>query len=94
MKHAKVTTYTPQDDGSTRIETSSYHEQLSSIREQIEQHIQTSKDTFLGDIITCLSLITDQKTKELTIVIKSDDRYMPKLITQVYTVKKEDFNKR
>lgn len=93
-KHSKIKTFTPQEDGSTKIETKSYYEQLSSIREEIEQHIMTNPGKFLSDIIAALSVISDKKTRELTITIMTDERFNPNRITKTYTTKKESYNKK
>lgn len=94
MKHGKVTTITAQEDGIIKHETRSYHEHLASVKEQLEQHIQTNRDTFLSDIIACLRVITEQKTQHLIIEIKSDENFQPKLITKMYTTKIETFKRR
>lgn len=93
-KHAKIKTFTPQDDGSMMIETESYHEKLSGYKQEIMKHINTNKSSFLSDLIASVDVITSQKTKEVTLTITADDSYFPKQITKVYTVKKETYNKR
>lgn len=93
-KHSKIKTYTPLPDGTIEINTESYYEELASIKQEIQKHITTNQNTFLGDLISSVDVITGQKTKELTITITADDRYQPKMITKVYTVRKEKFNKK
>lgn len=93
-KHAKVTTYTMKEDGSTEIQADSYYEQLSSIKQMIEQHVMTNPGKFLSDIISALSPITDKTSRELTIHIVTDERYNPSRITKTYTTNKEVYKKK
>lgn len=93
-QHVKIKTSTVLPSGEIRVKTESYFEELASDKTEVEQHIQTDKENFLRDIMTCLSFITDMKTNELTINIKTDDMRRPRVITRIYTLSKNTFNKR
>lgn len=88
IKHAKITTYMPQPDGSIEIQTDSYYERPSSLKQEITKHIKTTRDTFMADLINCVDVITSMQTPELTLVITTDRDHNPTLITQTYTTKK------
>jgi hypothetical protein len=88
IKHAKVTTYTSLPDGTVEIQTDSYYERPSGLKQEVMRHIKTNRDTFMTDLITCVEVVTSQKTPELTLVITTDNAGNPTLITQTYTTKK------
>ena len=94
MKHGRRTKFISQDDGTIVIKTESYHDQLASETEELMQHIKTSKQDFMADLISVASVITSQKTRHLTIEIETDSHYQPIRITKTYLVKKENYNKR
>jgi hypothetical protein len=94
IKHAKVITHTPQDDGTVEIQTDSYHEEPSSFKQEIMQHKTTSRHDFFSDLIDSVALITKKITRELTLRITVDEAGDPTLITETYTTKKEHYPKR
>lgn len=94
-KHAKITDYTPQKDGSTIIDTKSYHEQLSSHRQDREYKHKTDGKNFIADVIQCTSLIKEGKTTKLCIEIEADSyTRQPHLITYRYTIMHENYGRR
>lgn len=93
-KHTTIRTHTPVDEDTVSIETKKYYEKLASIKQEIEQNIKTDSSKFLSDLIAAVSIIKEQKTQELNISIKCDERFLPKLITKTYTTSKERFDKR
>lgn len=94
-KHAKITEFTPQKDGSTLIDTKSYYEQLSSHHQEREYRRKTDSKNFIADIIQCASLIKDGKTTKLIIEIEADTyTRQPHKITHRYTVLHENYGRR
>jgi hypothetical protein len=69
-KHQKETTYTKQTDGSIKIESKSYYEQLAQELIEIEKHVPTSFYTLKKDVEGSLSHLTDDKASQLIITIK------------------------
>lgn len=90
-KHQKVTTYTNQSDGTVKIQADSYYESLAHQLVEIEKQLPTSKQTILKDILTCLELITKDKSIEVNIRIKARDGE-PVELTKRWTVVKESFS--
>ena len=91
MKYAKVKTSVPKADGATAIQHKSYHEELSSIKEETQQSIMSSRMTLLTDIIKCLDVITKDISPELDIhIITENDKVR---IVKTWTVKKEIFGR-
>lgn len=93
-KHVKIRTVTENPDGSLTASTESYFETLSSIKEEVIKQIKTDRNNLLSDIISCLDVVTAQKTKELTLMIYLDEFNQPSRIVKQYTTKKENYNKR
>ena len=92
FKHAKVTTITPQEDGTVEISAESYYEQLAHVLVEIEKRIPTSRQTILTEIINCLELITKEKSPKLVITIEAKNGEPMNLIKRWTTVK-ESFNR-
>ena len=90
MKHAKVTTTTPQPDGSIIIETESYYDKLSHAMKEIERQTLTSRNTVLSDIIHILEHITKDGSPKVTITIISRNKEPVKIIER-WTEYKQDF---
>jgi len=93
-KHIKVTNYEEQEDGSIKIVTESYFEELASRKEDVVKSIKTDHNNLLSDVITHLDVINKKLTKELHLIITMDEWNQPKTITKQYTVKKESFKRR
>lgn len=94
LKHTKIKTFTPQTNGEMMVETESYDEQLSGYKQEIMKHFRTNRNSFLGDLMSAIDVISNQKTRELTLTITADERYQPSRITRTYTVKKEVYKRR
>ena len=94
MKHAKVTTYEEQEDGSIKATTESYFEELSSRKQDIIQHKKTDWNNLLPDVVSCLDVIKQRKTRDLVIRISLNELNNPYAIVKEYTVKKESDRKR
>jgi len=93
-QHTKVRTRTPLDNGDVQIDSHSMHEKLSSVSQEIEQHVKTSRETLALDLIRCSELIQTGETEELTLKIVADKvSGEPKLITKIFTVNKEYYGK-
>jgi hypothetical protein len=80
MKHAKVRTITPQPDGSVLIEDSSYYEELTYYRKEVEKQHITSRQTIVQDFVETLKHITLDGSPEITITIKAKNNEPIKLI--------------
>lgn len=93
-KHTKITTYTPQEDGTIKSITESYFDDLASRSEDVISKKKTDRNNFLSDVISCLDVITKQQAKVLTLTISVDEWNQPSLIVKEYTVRKENFNRR
>lgn len=93
-KHSKITKYEDLEDGSIKIVTESYFEELSSRREEVVQNIKTNHNDWLADVISCTDVIKKQQTKNLQINILLDDWNQPTRIVKQYIVRKEDFKRR
>jgi len=87
MKHATVKTTAVLPDGSEKIVTKSYHEELSNEKEEIALKILTTRATLLHDVITCLAVITDDISNEVNIHIKEERGQV--LITKTWTTFKK-----
>ncbi len=93
IKHAKVTTTEPQEDGSLLITTESFYDRLAHRTKEIENHVPVSKRDILSALVDCLDVITKDGAPELTITIKTKDGE-PKLLTKRWVVSREAFDKR
>lgn len=93
-KHTKIISYEEQLDGSIKIVTESYFEELSSRKEEVVSSIKTNHNDWLADVISCTDVIKKQQTKNLQINIILDDWNQPTRIVKQYIVRKEDFKRR
>lgn len=93
LKHAKVKTTTTQPDGSKQIETQSFYEELNSVKQEIQQSIRTSKETFVADLLHCTAVIADGLTREVTIHIEADHNHNPIRIVKTWTIKKVHYGR-
>ena len=93
-KHTKITNITENEDGTLSIESLSYFEELASAKQMIVKKIKTSKGTFLADLVSCVDVITNQQTRELTLKITNDEFNKPATITKTWTIKKDTYKKR
>lgn len=90
-KHQKVTTYSKQTDGSTKIEQKSYYESLAQIVEEIEKSQLTTEATMMQDIQSVLKTLLEEESPKLTITITKRLQGGFKL-TQKYVTIKKKFN--
>ena len=82
MKHSKV------------ITTESYHEKLSSYKQEVQQTIRTNGIKLTEDVIACLQHILLGDTPELTIHISRDKiTGEPNFVTKTWITKKEYYGK-
>lgn len=88
MKHAKVTTYSKQDNGDVQIKTESYYEQLAHEVVEVERHILTTFETLKKDVEDSLEQITDRGTTQLVLTIKVQNG-VPKLTKRWIALKKD-----
>lgn len=93
-KHAKISTYEQAADGTIKRTTKSYFDYLASIKEERIDKVKTSRENLLKDVVSCLDVIAQQKTKELTLTILSDEFNQPTRIIKTYTISKEEFKRR
>lgn len=93
-KHTKITSYEPQEDGTIKAVTNSYFDDLASRKEDVISKIKTNHNDFLSHVISCLDVISKQKTKELNLTITVDEWNKPDLIVKKYTVRKENYKRR
>lgn len=80
LKHVKV------------ITTEVYTEGLKSLKKDMSQNIQTSRNNVLGDLISCLDVLTDG-TSDSVIIEVTAKRQEPVLIVKTWTVIKERYGK-
>lgn len=73
-KHQKITSYEKQQDGSTKITTKSYYEELSHLLEEIEKQSISTDQTLIKDVESMLSHIIVDHSPKLTITIVKLDR--------------------
>lgn len=93
-QHTKVKTRTLLPNGDVQIDSHSMHENLSSVQQEIEQHVKTSRETLALDLIKCSELIQTGETDKLILEITADKTTRePKLITKIFTVNKEYYGK-
>lgn len=89
INFGRKVTETPNTDGSSTIRTEGYYKgSIKSVREETRMDIDTTRNTLLKDIITCLDqLKTD--TPDVTIKIIKDKYGEPFLIQKTWVVYKE-----
>lgn len=96
LKHARVITRIPRKEDNTivDIERKSYHEELNSYEQQVEQSIKTSKPSLAADIMACLREITSGGTSELNLkIVTSKSTGEPERIVKTWTTKKEHYGR-
>ena len=93
MKHAKVKTTYIQDDGTLLIATKSYHEELNSVQEEIQQSIKTDKSSFVADLMRCISPISDGSTTKVTLTIEANADREPTRIIKTWITRKEYYGR-
>lgn len=72
-----------------RIVTQSFHEgEAKNYTVEIEDHIATTYNDLLPDIIKCLSLIKQHPTPKLTITVHMDQYNQPIRITRAFVERK------
>lgn len=67
-----------------------YTDGLKSRMQEYSQHLKTSRNTIIGDIVSCLDVCSDGKSEEVTIKIKFRHN-QPELITKTWTLSKERY---
>lgn len=92
--HGKIKTYYKNDDGSITSETESFYENPTAFEREVTQSVLTGRDTFLSDVMQSLSLISNKKTRELHLIIKTDEHYTPRSIFKTWTESKEVLGKK
>jgi len=92
--HGKIKTYYTNDDGSITSETESFYENPTAFQRDVSQSAPTGRDTFLADVVQSLNLISNKKTRELTLTIKADEHYMPRQIVKTWIETKEVLDKK
>ena len=92
--HGKIKTYYTNDDGSITSETESFYENPTAFEREVTQSVLTGRDTFLSDVVQSLNLISNKKTRELTLTIKADEHYMPRQIVKTWIETKEVLDKK
>lgn len=88
MKHGQIKTSTPQDDGSVKIVTEGYYDELNSVKEEIRMNINTTTATLMRDIIKALETFTMTDTPEITLTIHKH-KGEPQRIVKSYVVYKK-----
>lgn len=91
-KHEKVTSYTKMPDGSVRIVSKSYYEELAHMIEEIEKpYHNLTVDTMQQAVDKALERITNDESPQVIITIKKQNGKI-KLLER-YTVVSNDFSK-
>lgn len=93
-KYTTITTYEELSDGTVERKTEKYHERLASINEERIEHITTDREHFLNHLMQAIRVITEGKTRHLSIEVKAKEFGQPALIVKSYTTYKKSFNKR
>lgn len=88
-KHQKIKTTEVMNDGSSKITTRSYYEELSHILEEVEKPSLSTDKTLESDIMNMLRLITNKNSPKLSITItsRSDGNY--KVVSKHVTIKRK-----
>ena len=76
------------------IVTTSYLEQIASIKKERERRIATNSKAFLADVFKCLDPINNKLANEVTIRIVADRYFEPKLISYKYIIERSEFTKK
>ena len=88
-KHEKRTTYDKQPDGSTKITTKSYYEELAHLLEETEKSTISTDVTLIHDVEEMLKHVTDKTSPKLTITIVKSDKGGYKLTKKYVTIKRK-----
>lgn len=91
LKYTKTRQVKQIDTDTVEIVSSSYTDKLSSVRTEISKDIQTSQQTLLKDIVTCLEEL--QHTEEKLTIEITKKFGQPRLITKTWTISKEYYGK-
>lgn len=91
-KHEKRVTYEKQEDGSVKVTSKSYFEELSHIIEEVEKQTQSSFSTLKKDVEKMLEHITDDGSPKLVLTIELKAG-QPR-ITKRYVTLRQKFNRR
>jgi hypothetical protein len=74
-KHCKVTSYEKQHDGSIKVTTKSYYEELSHVLEEIEKPYTNLTALSAKEAVErALERITSKESPQVIITIKTDNR--------------------
>ena len=79
MKHQKVYTTTIKN-GVKEERKDSYFEELAFTQTEVEKRVHVTNATVLQELLTCLELITKEKTPKVIITIKANDGNVELLI--------------
>lgn len=99
-KHETTIDFIPEGDtmvefpASLLIVTTSYLEEIASIKKERERRQVTSSKSFLADVFKTLEPITNKQAHEVTIRIVADKWYEPKLISSRYIVERVEYGKK
>lgn len=66
-----------------------YGGKISGTKKEIEKTVDTSRESFLKDILDATQILTNGEARELLLVIKADNQKIPHRITQRYTISTE-----
>lgn len=74
-KHCKVTSYEKQPDGSVKITSKSFYEELKHVLEEIEKPYTNLTEVTAKDTVSkALERITSKESPQVVITIKNDNR--------------------
>lgn len=91
-KHARITTKTPQPDGSRTVQVQSYFEELNSFEQSIEKSLKTDNDHLAADMISCLDVVKSGEAMHLELkVVFNKQTKQPERIVKTWTVVKENY---
>lgn len=89
FKHIKIRKVERMADGSDKITSESYYENLASTRIEYEKKIKTSRAMLLRDIVTCLEHLTVDNSPQVDISIRAEYGE-PRVIIKKWIVKTEN----
>jgi hypothetical protein len=91
-KHEKVTSYVKNPDGSVKITSKSYYEELAHVLEEIEKpHHNLTVDTMKEAVEQALERITSDESPQVILTIKKQNGKI-KLLER-YITSTNDFSK-
>lgn len=92
--HTKVKTVKSYTSGRIEIDSHSMHNDLSSVKQEIGQSVETSRATLIPDLIAAAVHITSGETAELDIKIVTNKKTgEPERIIKTWLVHKEHYGK-